>query len=44
MTKSELIARLTGHYPQLVAKDVEFAVNKILEAMSMSLVKGRRVC
>ena len=43
MTKSELIARLAGHYPQLVAKDAEFAVNAILEAMITSLVKGQRI-
>ena len=43
MTKSELIARLAGRYPQLVAKDAEFAVNAILEAMTTSLVKGRRI-
>ena len=43
MTKSELIARLAGRYPQLVAKDAEFAVNSILDAMTMSLVKGRRI-
>ena len=43
MTKSELIAKLAGHYPQLVAKDAEFAVNAILDAMIMSLVKGKRI-
>jgi integration host factor subunit beta len=43
VTKSELIARLAGRYPQLVAKDAEFAVNSILDAMTMSLVKGRRI-
>lgn len=43
MTKSELIARLADHYPQLVAKDAEFAVNAILEAMASSLVSGRRI-
>lgn len=43
MTKSELIAKLAGRYPQLVAKDAEFAVKAILEAMTMSLVKGRRI-
>ena len=29
MTKSELIARLAGRYPQLVAKDAEFAVKTL---------------
>ncbi len=43
MTKSELIARLAGHYPRLTAKDVEVAVNAILEAMNTSLVQGRRI-
>jgi len=43
MTKSELIARLASRYPQLVVKDAEFAVNAILEAMTTSLVKGKRV-
>jgi len=43
MTKSELIAKLATHYPQLVAKDVEFMVKAILEAMTMSLVKGGRI-
>jgi len=31
MTKSELIARLAQRYPQLVAKDAEYAVKMILE-------------
>jgi len=39
MTKSELIARLAGRYPQLVAKDAEFAV----KTMTLSLVKGHRI-
>ena len=43
MTKSELIARVAGRYPQLTAKDAELAVKTILEAMIMSLVKGRRI-
>jgi len=43
MTKSELIFRLSRHYPQLVAKDAEIAVNAILEAMTTSLLKGRRI-
>ena len=43
MTKSELIARLAGRYPQLVAKDAEFAVKTILDAMTLSLVKGQRI-
>ena len=43
MTKSELIARAAGRYPQLIAKDAEVGVNAILEAMSMSLATGRRI-
>jgi integration host factor subunit beta len=43
MTKSELIARLAGRYPQLVAKNAEVVVNAILEAIAASLVNGGRV-
>ena len=43
MTKSELIARLAGRYPQLVAKDVEVVVKAILDAMITTLVKGQRI-
>jgi integration host factor subunit beta len=43
MTKSELIAKLSRHYPQLVAKDAEVAVKTILDAMIISLVKGQRI-
>ena len=34
---------MAGHYPQLVAKDAEIAINAILEAMTTSLVKGGRI-
>ena len=43
MTKSELIARLAARYPQLVAKDAEYAVKMILDAMTHSLVSGERI-
>lgn len=43
MTKSELIERLADHYPQLVAKDAEFAVRTILEAMARTLTQGHRI-
>ena len=43
MTKSELIARLASRYPQLVAKDAEYAVKMILDAMTHSLVSGQRI-
>src|SRR5262249_57029856 len=39
----ELIARLAARYPQLVAKDAEFAVKMILDSMTQSLVKGQRI-
>ncbi|HMN82738.1 MAG TPA: integration host factor subunit beta [Burkholderiaceae bacterium] len=43
MTKSELIARLAERYPQLVAKDAEFAVKTILDAMARALADGHRI-
>ena len=43
MTKSELIARLAERYPQLIAKDADFAVNTILDAMTQSLAAGQRI-
>lgn len=43
MTKSELIAKLTARYPQLVAKDAELAVRTILEAMAKALAQGQRI-
>src|SRR5690606_24658648 len=43
MTKSELIARLAERYPQLVAKDAEFAVKTILDAMARTLAGGNRI-
>ncbi len=43
MTKSELIARLAERYPQLVAKDAEFAVKTILDAMAKTLSDGHRI-
>jgi integration host factor subunit beta len=43
MTKSELIARLAENYKQLVAKDAEFAVKTILDAMANALANGQRI-
>ncbi|QEL65659.1 integration host factor, beta subunit [Oryzomicrobium terrae] len=43
MTKSELIARLAARFPQLVAKDADFAVKMILDAMSGALSRGDRI-
>ena len=42
MTKSELIARLAERYPQLVAKDADYAVKTILDAMTDALATGQR--
>jgi integration host factor subunit beta len=43
MTKSELIDRLTARFTQLVAKDADYAVKAILDAMSGALVAGDRI-
>lgn len=43
MTRSELIERLAEQFPQLVAKDAEFAVRTILEAMARTLAGGHRI-
>ena len=43
MTKSDLIARLAERFPQLVAKDADFVVKMILDAMSEALAKGDRI-
>ena len=43
MTKSDLIARLAERFPQLVAKDADFAVKMILDALSEALGKGDRI-
>ncbi len=43
MTKSELIVRLAARFPQLVAKDADFAVKTILDAMTASLAQGDRI-
>jgi len=43
MTKSDLIARLAARYPQLVAKDADFAVKTILDAMGEGLARGQRI-
>ena len=43
MTKSELIAKLAAHFPQLGAADAEFAVKMILDAMVKSLSHGERI-
>ena len=43
MTKSELINRLALRFPQLVAKDADYAVKMILDAMTASLASGDRI-
>ena len=43
VTKSDLITRLAARYPQLVAKDADFAVKTILDAMTASLSQGQRI-
>jgi len=43
MTRSDLIARLGEHHPQLLAKDTELAVKVILDAMSVMLSRGGRI-
>ncbi|MCX7149297.1 MAG: integration host factor subunit beta [Rhodocyclales bacterium] len=43
MTKSELIARLAERFPQLVAKDADYAVKMILDALTAALVRSNRI-
>lgn len=43
MTKSELIARLAARYPQLAARDADYAVKTVLDAMTQSLAAGQRI-
>ncbi|MDX9884959.1 MULTISPECIES: integration host factor subunit beta [unclassified Thauera] len=43
MTKSELIAQLAERFPQLVAKDADYAVKMILDAMTDALARGDRI-
>lgn len=43
MTKSELIEALAGQLPHLVYKDVELAVNCVIEQMSETLASGDRI-
>ena len=42
MTKLELIARLAQRYPQLVAKDAEYAVKMILDGGAF-LQRGKQL-
>ncbi len=43
MTKSELIVQLAERFPQLVAKDADYAVKMILDAMTDALARGDRI-
>lgn len=43
MTRSELIARLAAHFPQLTTKDAELAVKAILEGLSNALASDERI-
>ncbi|MDP1613569.1 MAG: integration host factor subunit beta [Sulfuritalea sp.] len=43
MTKSELIAQLAERFPQLVAKDADYAVKMILDALTTALVRSDRI-
>ena len=43
MTKSELIGRIGERFPDLVTKDLQVAVQMILDAAANTLAQGRRV-
>lgn len=43
MTKTELIDKVAANFPQLVAKDADLSVKKILEAMADALSRGDRI-
>ena len=43
MAKSELIAQLAERFPQLVAKDADYAVKMIIDAMTDALARGDRI-
>ncbi|WP_442592444.1 integration host factor subunit beta [Parapusillimonas sp. JC17] len=43
MTKSELIAILASRYPQLAARDTDYAVKTVLDAMTQALACGQRI-
>ncbi len=43
MTKSELIKKLTGKFPDLKEREIENILNLILKEISASLINGDRV-
>ena len=42
-TKSELIASMAERFPHLLLRDVDFAVNGLLEAMGAAIAEGQRI-
>jgi integration host factor subunit beta len=42
-TKSELIASMAERFPHLLLRDVDFAVNGLLEAMGSAIAEGQRI-
>jgi len=43
VTKSELIAALASHHPQLAVRDMEIAAKTLLDAMTGALGRGMRI-
>lgn len=43
MTRSELIEKLASLHPRLTLKDIDLTVRVMLDHISQTLVKGRRV-
>ncbi|MCX7089308.1 MAG: integration host factor subunit beta [Methylococcales bacterium] len=43
MTRSELVSALTARQPHLLPRDVEMAVNCILEQMSVAILRDERI-
>jgi integration host factor subunit beta len=43
MTKSELMAKMASKQPHLLQKDVELAVNSVVEILTTALANGERI-
>lgn len=43
MTKSELVAAVAAHCPELTRKHAELAVNKVFDSMRDALSRGERI-
>jgi len=43
MTKSELMAKMANKQPHLLQKDVELAVNSVIELLTSTLASGERI-